>query len=576
MSFLNSELKKSVSEYLNSEDLVIVPLYDEEEEEIDNENEIIVEDIKETEQNEKEYHYLNNDDLSIQFGFDRDLKKKYLLNIFLYQINKTLEKPFLEFYLEDRNGTYQFLQKNIDPAVFKNVAVEDDKIEEMHIPEPVPVPVPVTVPVHLPVIEPSPVPAEEPIPDPVEEPVPEKVEEPIPAPVEEPVPEKVEEPIPDPVEEPILAPVIEPSPVPAEEPVPAPVIEPVPEPVEEPIPDPVEEPIPDPVEEPIPDPVEEPIIAPVIEPVPEPVEEPIPAPLEEPIPEPVEEPVPELVEEPIPAPVEEPIPAPVEEPVQEPLQEKLKEPSSISAEKPPNKLEEVPQVKTTGGENENQDVEEIFLSQCSDLININFKDLQTNYKGYIEIEDIIYVVYENVGEKIKSRPGSQLALLHEITTTKKIINNSVNESVVDLFENEPILLNLKDDDNNSLENPVVLYLCKNNGNSYETVVVSDSSTEEIDTQINHEVFGNVYLFTQEPIPTVGSFFSFFTGAKKVKRYAGFLDQKTEIENGEKKLSDFMKERNQTSFTYENYSCIRFKENGLNYWAVKSKLLFTVI
>jgi len=520
MSFLNSELKKSVSEYLNSEDLVIVPLYDEEEEEIDNENEIIVEDIKETEQNEKEYHYLNNDDLSIQFGFDRDLKKKYLLNIFLYQINKTLEKPFLEFYLEDRNGTYQFLQKNIDPAVFKNVAVEDDKIEEMHIPEPVPVPVPVTVPVHLPVIEPSPVPAEEPIPDPVEEPVPEKVEEPIPAPVEEPVPEKVEEPIPDPVEEPI--------------------------------------------------------IAPVIEPVPEPVEEPIPAPLEEPIPEPVEEPVPELVEEPIPAPVEEPIPAPVEEPVQEPLQEKLKEPSSISAEKPPNKLEEVPQVKTTGGENENQDVEEIFLSQCSDLININFKDLQTNYKGYIEIEDIIYVVYENVGEKIKSRPGSQLALLHEITTTKKIINNSVNESVVDLFENEPILLNLKDDDNNSLENPVVLYLCKNNGNSYETVVVSDSSTEEIDTQINHEVFGNVYLFTQEPIPTVGSFFSFFTGAKKVKRYAGFLDQKTEIENGEKKLSDFMKERNQTSFTYENYSCIRFKENGLNYWAVKSKLLFTVI
>ena len=110
MSFLITELKKSVSEYLNTP--TSSPLSKEE-------NEIKEEPTVDS-LLQKNYTYLDKEDLTMQFGFDRDLTKSYTLHICLFQINNSIEKPFVEFYLENRDGSFQFIQKTIDPSIFQD------------------------------------------------------------------------------------------------------------------------------------------------------------------------------------------------------------------------------------------------------------------------------------------------------------------------------------------------------------------------------------------------------------------------------------------------------------------------
>jgi hypothetical protein len=89
------------------------------------------------------------------------------------------------------------------------------------------------------------------------------------------------------------------------------------------------------------------------------------------------------------------------------------------------------------------------------------------------------------------------------------------------------------------------------------------------------VFGDVYLFTTEQITTIGSFFSFFTGPKRLKRYALFVENETII-NNDKSILEYLKQTLDSISSYITYTCISFKENGQEFWAVKSKLLFTEI
>jgi hypothetical protein len=334
MSFLITDLKKLVSEYLSTPTKT-----QENKQENNDENDDVVEAQP---INDKKYFYLNKEDLTMEFGFDRDLTKTYLLNVCVYQINKTLEKPFLEFYVEERNSSYEFIQKTLYPNLF---AADDES-----------------------------------------------------------------------------------------------------------------------------------------------------------------------------------------------------------------------------------DIEEKFLEQCEDVINNTFSKLSIDYNGFIEIDDKIYAFYENIGEPIQPKLGTALCIIDEIINTKKILDFPIHESIINLFNENQELVDMEDEDNSLLENPIVAYLCKKNGSAYENII-SESSMDDIDTTVSHEKFGNVYLFTKTPINSTGTFFSFFSGSKKPKRFALFLDNSINLDTQGKSLIEYLAE---SLDDYNKYSCISYTENGTQYWVVRSKTLFTEI
>lgn len=90
---------------------------------------------------DKLYYYLDNDELTMEFGFDRDFSKQYKLCILLYRINKKTDKPFLQFYFENDNSTYRFPNKELLPdtfsAAFEGIKIvpmvnEEDEISELN------------------------------------------------------------------------------------------------------------------------------------------------------------------------------------------------------------------------------------------------------------------------------------------------------------------------------------------------------------------------------------------------------------------------------------------------------------
>ena len=229
--------------------------------------------------------------------------------------------------------------------------------------------------------------------------------------------------------------------------------------------------------------------------------------------------------------------------------------------------------KITGGDN-SSDIEEIYLNKCKELIDSHFKEITTEYKGFIEKDNSIYAIFEKKDEnKINITSGSKMVIIDEIVNKKKISDTPIQEGIPEVFDENPDILKMKNENGDELENPIIAYLCRKNGAVYENIYEDEKQEDNMDTQIHNDTFGEVYLFTSEPINNVGSFFSFFTGAKQVKRYALFLENETTIENNDKNIAEFIKEQ---GMDVPENTCISFKESGRQFWAVKSRELFTEI
>jgi hypothetical protein len=164
-------------------------------------------------------------------------------------------------------------------------------------------------------------------------------------------------------------------------------------------------------------------------------------------------------------------------------------------------------------------------------------------------------------------------IVDEIINKKKVYDTPIQPKITELFQSNNELLKIKDKAGKELKNPISVYLCKKNGIVYENIYEDDKTTDDI---VHHETFGDVYLFSTEPINTVGTFFSFFTGSKKSRRYALFLEDETTIDSKNKGLAEYLKEASDSLTGYLTYTCIGFMEAGRQFWAVKSKTLFTEI
>lgn len=234
---------------------------------------------------------------------------------------------------------------------------------------------------------------------------------------------------------------------------------------------------------------------------------------------------------------------------------------------------------TGGGEG---DIEQIYLEECNKIINDNIKqsDLEkggiiTEYKGFEEIEELnsIYAFFEKKDDsQIELSSNSCFAIIDDIIK-KNIINIPVSEPITRMFTENPDLLYMKDENDEKIDIPISVYLCKKSGSSYVNVDTYDSdSSESLDNEfiIHHDIFGDVYLFTIEPI---GSVLNIFTPSNK--RFALFVENDLVIDNSIE-IAKYISNHPEKNTTFSDYKCISFMENGNKYWAVKSKLLFTEI
>lgn len=83
-----------------------------------------------SEEESKNYVYLDNDDLSRDFLMDRDLTKQYTIQLVMYHMNMALDLPFLEFYLEGSNSSYSFPEKMIDNQKLESAIEEINNTQQ--------------------------------------------------------------------------------------------------------------------------------------------------------------------------------------------------------------------------------------------------------------------------------------------------------------------------------------------------------------------------------------------------------------------------------------------------------------
>lgn len=82
------------------------------------------------EEETKHYVYLDDDELSRDFLMDRDLAKQYTLQLVMYHMNRSLETPFLEFYLEKSDEIYRFPEKALDNEKLETAIAEIQQTQQ--------------------------------------------------------------------------------------------------------------------------------------------------------------------------------------------------------------------------------------------------------------------------------------------------------------------------------------------------------------------------------------------------------------------------------------------------------------
>jgi hypothetical protein len=164
------------------------------------------------------------------------------------------------------------------------------------------------------------------------------------------------------------------------------------------------------------------------------------------------------------------------------------------------------------------EVEMEFFNQCSkfaqETVFLSDNVLKERYLGFIEKDDILYVVFDitnvNILENIynNSKNGYFIGIIDEIVNKKKIFETPIDQKVIDLFESSPLLKNIFDYNNKETIVPKIVYLCVDKDIDQDKDVETES--ESIDTVIEEkpviiETNNNYIKETSEIVKTQSPF-----------------------------------------------------------------------
>jgi hypothetical protein len=213
------------------------------------------------------------------------------------------------------------------------------------------------------------------------------------------------------------------------------------------------------------------------------------------------------------------------------------------------------------------DIEEFFLEQCFDY----FKEMtgspefdENCYKGFVEIDNDICVVFDCTNLFINQLPGTW-TILDEILIKKTLFNMTISPLVINMFINNKIMMNIKNDYDENIYIPKVLYLCKKIDDElienvyYNSNENSQTTISLVHDRIYNEKLKDIYLFSETILTSANS-------VLRIKRYAVFTDENNKI-IGELSLENEK---------IPEKSIIGFQEKGINYWCTKSPEYFAEI
>lgn len=165
------------------------------------------------------------------------------------------------------------------------------------------------------------------------------------------------------------------------------------------------------------------------------------------------------------------------------------------------------------------------------LTGIEMEQSVINYQGFINVNNTVYVFFENNEMYFKD---NQWATIDELVKNEKVYNSVVSPIVNNLFINIPETNFLVGQDDYRIEVPVVCYLAAYSENKYSTeYFIENYSPFSIDAYtdtIDIPLFENVYVFTKNMIPDTQII-------NKAKRFVVFLEKAVHVIEDEITVND---------------------------------------
>lgn len=211
---------------------------------------------------------------------------------------------------------------------------------------------------------------------------------------------------------------------------------------------------------------------------------------------------------------------------------------------------------------ENNDINP-FEQQIFELFNkvTGYSDIiaENSYKGFVEHNNIIYVLFENKEKVIPNNDTEEnhmWVILDEIMK-QSVLNATISEPVYNLFLEHTKLAHIRSE-GNIIDIPVVVYPVDKINDIYENIYYSSENTDEtylITMPSDNDEYGHMFLFTNTILPSNQH-------VNSIKRMVIFT------QNALYMLTKPTKD------LFDKYPIIRFKEDDSTFWGISNYLLFT--
>lgn len=211
---------------------------------------------------------------------------------------------------------------------------------------------------------------------------------------------------------------------------------------------------------------------------------------------------------------------------------------------------------------------DVYLTeQCSRYIEKNFgidyEIVDEKYKGYIKVDDKLYIFIDasNIVVNLHENEIFSWVIIDEIVNKKLSNNIPICNNVIGLFSSNNRIKNIYNENNDIIEYPICVYICKNEGDSSYANVESShiSHMSLISDKIQHPIFGNTTMFSTNRL---------IDDNKILERYVLFTTDSIYVLHNNFTKSEIG--------LINNKSCIRFLYDMNECWSVKKSDLYFYI
>jgi hypothetical protein len=211
---------------------------------------------------------------------------------------------------------------------------------------------------------------------------------------------------------------------------------------------------------------------------------------------------------------------------------------------------------------------DLYLTeQCSQYLEKNFgieyETADEKYKGYVKVDDRLYIFIDasNIDLVFPETDVFSWVIIDEIVNKKLSNNIPICNNIIALFSSNKLIKNIYNENNDIIDYPICVYICKMEEDSQYVNVESQpiSNMSLISDKIQDPIFGNTLMFSTNILSN---------DEKNVERYCLFTTDAIYVLHNNFTKSEIG--------LINNKSCIRFLYKTKEMWAVKKSSLYSYI